>query len=59
MQKPRVRIAKNTRTEIHADRRTKRQRTRAAEEQAALDEADRELDEAIEEILDWTRDIFG
>ena len=57
MEKPRVRINMNTRTEAHADRRTRRQRTRAAEERVALDEAERELDETLEEILDWTRDV--
>lgn len=37
MSKPRTRVTMNTRTEVHADRRTRRQRTRTAEEQAALE----------------------
>jgi len=57
VEKPRVRVTMNTRTEAHADRRTRRQRTRAAEERVVLEEAERELDETLDEILDWTRDV--
>jgi hypothetical protein len=40
-------------TEVLQDRRTRRLRTRSEEERAALEEAERDLDEELQYILDW------
>ncbi len=46
VQKPRTRVQRNTRTEVLADPRTSRVRTRgAAERRALLDELEEDLDE--------------
>lgn len=45
--KPRTRIEKNTRTEVHEDSRTARERTRAAANAKAIEQ---ELDDVLDEI---------
>lgn len=47
--KPRTRVYRSTAEEVHGDSRTKRERTRGAEEAARLQE---EMDEILEEIDD-------
>ena len=59
MSKPRVRVQRNTRTEVMADRRTRRQRTRSDEKRAAIEAAEREQWEAFEELRDWELVEFG
>ena len=46
MHKPRVQVQRNTRTEIHADSRTKRRRTRSDIERSELDAEAQEWVEA-------------
>ena len=49
IQKPRVRVKRNTGTEVFEDSRTKRARTRAAQIEAELREAQEEIDQALRE----------
>jgi len=46
-------------TEVHADRRTRRRRTRGQDEDAAIRAAEQELEEDQQAALDELYDVFG